>query len=321
MDKSDESPTVGAVLLNWNSFSGVASCLEEVSKIEYSNIDLIVVDNGSSDQSYNRLDKRYDHIDIIQTGKNLGFAGGHNQGIRELQKRGVDYVLILNNDVHFTSGQFFIEMLRAMENYPEVGIITPRIMEYPEVETVWFEQGEVNWNFGSYYHKKNHRWYIHGPSWSSTDDEQYADYDKDDIELTFNDYVPFTCALFRSSVFEDIGLLSEEYFLYAEDVDYCTRVKSAGYHIATLPEAEIYHEKTKDSALSPLRSYYGVRNRCLLMNKFNKTSQHVFYIRYIFSVIVLLGYRLTKLNTSTALAIAKGFIHGLQRRDGKGPYP
>lgn len=315
------SPTVGAVLLNWNSYEAVAECLDELAELEFENLNIVVVDNGSTDDSSERLIREYSHVEFVEVGENLGFAAGHNYGIRELQKQGTDYMFILNNDIRIPDNQILKNAVNIMENNPSFGIVTPRIMEYPRIETVWFEQGRVNWDFGSYYHKQNHRWYIHGPDGGASKENSSTDLQVDDHSLIFNDYVPFTCALFRSNVFEEVGLLSEEYFLYAEDVDYCSRVKSAGYQIATVLDMEIYHEKNENSSLSPLRSYYGVRNRCLVVNKFDRTNSILFYLRYVFSVLVLIAHRLVYLNTTAAIAVTRGFIHGLLLRTGKGPYP
>src|SRR5215470_14085112 len=95
---SSEKPLVAVVVLNWNGCNETLACLESLIKLSYPPCDLIVVDNGSTDNSVAAVRSKYPNVEVIQTGKNLGYAGGNNVGIRRALEKGAQYILILNND-------------------------------------------------------------------------------------------------------------------------------------------------------------------------------------------------------------------------------
>src|SRR5689334_2050484 len=91
-------PKVTIVIVNWNGFKDTVECINSLMKIDYSNFDIIVVDNGSSDNESDKLKSKFSNIMIISLKRNLGFAIANNVGIRIALNRGSDYVLLLNND-------------------------------------------------------------------------------------------------------------------------------------------------------------------------------------------------------------------------------
>ncbi|MGC2064129.1 MAG: glycosyltransferase, partial [Thermodesulfovibrionales bacterium] len=92
------SPHVGIIVLNWNGCADTIDCIESIKKIGYPHYSLIIVDNGSTDGSETIIRKQFPEITVLQTGNNLGFAGGINAGLKHGLEKGMDYLLALNND-------------------------------------------------------------------------------------------------------------------------------------------------------------------------------------------------------------------------------
>lgn len=320
MSDSKSRPQVGILVLNWNSYTEVAQCLDSLRSIFYDNFDVIVVDNGSSDNSGTKLDQEYSNVEVVLSADNLGFSAGSNLGIQRLRDQGADYVWLINNDIMIPDDQILRKLVAVMEANSEIGIITPQINEYPDTDTIWFKRGEMNLRIGSYYHSKNRRWYLHGLKKKQLKIQK--EYVQTKNKLLKNEYLPFSCALFRESLFSEIGLLPEEYFLYVEDVEYCLRTMNAGYQLATIPNVKVYHEKSSESSLSPIRSYYGVRNRYLFAQRNNsEINLALFYPAYILSIVLLFGQRILAGNFVSAEAIVRGALDAIRMKQGKGPYP
>ena len=91
-------PKVAVIILNWNGKEDTLECLASVKKLDYSNYEIVLVDNGSVDDSVDAISKQYPDMTLLQTGENLGYAGGNNVGIRWALEQGADYILLLNND-------------------------------------------------------------------------------------------------------------------------------------------------------------------------------------------------------------------------------
>ena len=91
-------PSVTAVVLNWCNYDDTVDCLDSLLNCEYKNLDILLVDNGSVDDSFERLNTSFPQIQFLQTGENIGYAGGNNRGIEKALHRDIDYVLVLNND-------------------------------------------------------------------------------------------------------------------------------------------------------------------------------------------------------------------------------
>lgn len=317
----DESePRVGIVVLNWNSYADVAQCLDSIRRLDYGNTDVVVVDNGSTDSSGQDIDDDYSGLEVVRSNKNQGFSAGNNIGIQRLRDRGADYILLCNNDIRLPDGHTLRELVEIMEAEPEIGIITPEINEYPNTDTVWFRRGEINQMLGTYYHNKNRKWYLHGSKRSES--KIRVNTPQNGYELIKNEYLPFSCALFRETLFSEVGLLPEEYFLYVEDVEYCLRTMNAGYQLATVPGVKVYHEKSSDSSLSPIRSYYGVRNHYLFVRRNRgEINLRLFYPTYALSVLLLFTQRILAGNFVSAKAVIRGVIDAFKMEEGKGPYP
>src|SRR5207253_5468490 len=190
-------------------------------------------------------------IDIIQAGKNLGYAGGNNLGIRYALDRGADFILILNNDT--TVDPILLdELVRAAEQHPEAGCFGPWIFYMDEPDRLWFTRSE--WDSAVYA--------FTAPGKGRLGAELPE-------ETTNTEYVCGAALFFRAGIARDVGLLDERFFLVYEDSDWCFRARRAGFECVTVPTARVWHKigTSFGSEASPLRTYFSTRNKLLWAEK------------------------------------------------------
>ena len=247
---------VAIILVNWNSFELTNGCILSLKEIDYSQYDIIVIDNGSADGSCERLQANHPDIILIKSTFNSGFTGGNNLGLEYSINKGYTYSLILNNDTFVEPG-FLSPLVNYMNAHPDTGAIQPRIF--------FNHDRSMLWNAGSYY---NHFWgytYTIGYNRSSApNDEQIKEVD----------WVTGCALLTRNSILEKTGLLSLKFFIYYEDVDLSFRIKKEGYKLIYYPQSVIYHIagmanrniiKGKEGFLNPVVHYLNVRNSIWLL--------------------------------------------------------
>jgi GT2 family glycosyltransferase len=251
-------PKVVIVILNWNGKVDTLECLRSVFAVEYSNFDIFVVDNGSTDNSVEVIRQHYPSLRIIQTGRNLGYAGGNNLGIKEALNNGAEFVLLLNNDTTVDPG-LVKNFVAAAKKKPKAGIFGAKIYFHSEPNKIWFFGGD--WN-------ERRSWLVHVGLGQQDQGESFN-------RITETNFVT-GCALFiRRHVVEAIGLMDERFFLVFEDADWCFRARKKGYQCAVVPGALVWHKigVSFDGEESPLRTYFSFRN-CLLFAEQNLTLVH-----------------------------------------------
>src|SRR3989339_363145 len=140
------APSVWVVLLNWNRPQDTLDCIATLRKCSYSNSRLIVVDNGSIDDSVEQLRSAGDDLILLEAGTNLGFTGGNILGMRYAFDHGADYVFVLNNDTLVAEDAIQI-MVAVAEVDPRIGIVTPKICFHPQRNLIWFGGAEFNSSF------------------------------------------------------------------------------------------------------------------------------------------------------------------------------
>lgn len=213
---------------------------------------LLVIDNGSSDDSMDRIRSECPGVELLETGANLGYAGGNNVGIRHALAAGADYVCILNNDVVVEQG-FLAPLLAALEAQPDVGIVTPLVAEQAE------EGGHV-WALGSAVNMR-----------TAAVTRQHAG----ESVHTWRQQAPFdvgiasgAAMLVKREVFERVGLMDESFFLYFEEVDWSLKVRQASYRILAVPSSVVWHEVSATlGTTSPVIDYYMLRNHLRLISR------------------------------------------------------
>ncbi len=247
------SPLVYIVILNWNGCQDTVECLRSCGKISYPNHQVLVVDNGSTDGSEQELRKAFPDIDLLQTGRNLGFTGGNNTGIHHALKAGAEYVLLLNNDTT-VDPNFVTELVSAARTDSAIGMLCSKIYFYDDPALIWYAGA----SFHSWLGWGRHRGY------GKRDEGQY-----DKMEETAR---PTGCALMVSrEVCERVGLLRDEFFCYVEDVDWGMRARNADFKVVYVPGSKVWHKVSRSTggSRSGMSVYYGVRNMlyCLDTNR------------------------------------------------------
>lgn len=213
----EKIPKVFIVVLNYNGGELIKNCLKSLQKVDYSNLELLVIDNNSSDDSVAMIEKKFPEIKIIKNEKNIGFAGGNNIGIDFALKNEADYVLLLNQDTE-VEPDFLSKLIKEGEKDQKIGLLSPLIF-WKRTKQVWFSGGKINWWNMKTFHKFN---LVKGDSFETS-------------------FLTGCSLLIKRSVLEKIGLLDDIFFLYWEDVDYSVRAKKAGFKIKVVPRSIIYH--------------------------------------------------------------------------------
>ncbi len=233
---------VGAVVLNWRRSEETIRCVESLLASDYPELVPVIVDNDSGDGSEARLRSAFPDLALVQTGANLGYAGGNNRGIERALAEGATYVLILNNDTRVDRSCVarLVATLRADDTIGQVG---PMVLD-AERGTIGAVGGEVRWAAAE------PRQIGHG----EIDRGQHA-------SVAEVGYVPGTAVLVRGAALAEVGLLPEDYFLYFEDVVWSLRFQRQGWRTVADPGAVVHHwESTSTGPDSPLKRYYMVRN-------------------------------------------------------------
>jgi GT2 family glycosyltransferase len=261
-------PKVSIVIVNWNGLEDTIECLESLKKVGYPNYEVIVVDNGSTGNDAQVLREKFgDYIHLIANEKNYGFAGGLNIGMRyALANSASAYILLLNNDI-VVAPDFLHQLISFAEADTSLGIIGPKNYCYNSPNLI----DSMGANMNMWTGKGKCLGYRH------------ADTGKFDVPLEVDWLGP--CVLLKAEVIQKIGFYDESYFCYCEDIDYCIRVKKAGYKVMTVPQAKIWHKGGHSTQkMTGLISYYAGRNRFRFMKKHATPWQYRFFLIYFFCV-------------------------------------
>lgn len=252
MSREIDLPKVSVIILTWNSYEVTQDCLFSLRKSDYTNFEIVLVDNGSKDSSADKLLQEFPEIRLIRNPTNLGFTGGNNVGMRDALARGTDYLLLLNNDT-VVAPNFLSTMVAAAESDPKIGILNPKIYFFEPHDEIWYAGGE------------------HKPWWSFP---KHLDGGKRDTSTNGRprevSFVTGCAFLIKRDVITRVGLLDEILFMGVEDLDFSIRARQAGYKAVYVPTAIIWHKVSVDTERNagiPVRDFYYVRNSILVARK------------------------------------------------------
>ncbi len=290
------------IVLNWNGKEDTLDCLISLRSTDYGNYRVVLVDNGSEDDSVAAVRRDFPEAEVIETGKNLGFAGGNNVGIEYAIKQGADYVFLINNDT-IVHPDYLKELVAVAESDTQIGAVGSKIYYYSEPERIWFAGGKINW-------LRNKGEHI------GLDEIDKGQFD----EVREAGYLTGCSLLVKREVVKKIGVLKDDYFLYYEDADYSLRIQNAGYKTVYAPKSKIYHKvsrSTKPGSSSYV--YYHVRNGLVNARRNGSLAVKVaiyFYALYLFMrQLVKIAFFPRK--RQWAYAVLRGERDFLLRRMGK----
>jgi GT2 family glycosyltransferase len=289
---------VYVIVLNWNLKDDTMACVESIQAGTYSNQRIVVVDNGSQDDSVRALAEHFGTaIDLIPCKENLGFAGGANVGIRHALARGADYVLLLNNDAIAASDLIEI-LVNTAASCSRGAVLGPAICYYDEPQRFW-HLGAV------------HKWGLPVPveiGHDTPDTGQFAA----PFEV---DYITGCAMWVPAQIFETVGLLNQDFFMYYEDADFCWRVREAGFRVVVVPKARIWHKISRSSQQVPrTTSYHHTRNRVIFYNRRTRGFRRVLANGYILATTAIKILR-SRRDRELAACLWQGLVAGWREKE------
>nr|WP_314622256.1 glycosyltransferase family 2 protein [uncultured Noviherbaspirillum sp.] len=242
------NPTVCIIILNWNNYHDTVSCIQSLRQMSFFDYQVVVVDNGSSNESVEMLES-IDNIHFIKNEKNLGFAGGNNVAMKYAIEQNFDYVWLLNSDAT-VKPDCLERMVLAVQNASEVGLASPVIYHQHRPDEIQHCGTRLNSAFDGVDEAAD----IHtAQKWQEAD--------------SGNVILWGTALLISTKLIREIGYLDEQLFAYSEDTDYSLRSSKAGFKNVTVFDARIWHQST-DGLRKAHFYYYTVRNVGLMWRKY-----------------------------------------------------
>jgi GT2 family glycosyltransferase len=278
------------LVLNWN---GVVDTLALLATLESCRMPqgwtlrVLVVDNGSSDGSVERIAASFPAVEILPLGENRRFAGGNNQGLKQALAAGADAVLLLNNDTEADPG-LIERLLLALEQNPGAGAAAPLICYASPSERIWYAGGRCIVPLGHASHR----------GIGALDRGQYRMVEK-------TGYLTACCLLAPRATWERVGLLDERYFIYAEDADWSLRARAAGYALLFVPTARLWHKVSASTgAGSPWKIYQRLRANLALFARHARGVSRVTWLpAFLAQQLILAAWLAACGRWSAALAI------------------
>jgi GT2 family glycosyltransferase len=217
----DDSLRASVIIPNWNGAEHLPECLDSLASQTFRDFEVVVVDNGSDDDSLELLERDYAWVRTVRNGSNLGFPAAVNAGIRATS---TEYVVLLNNDTRAAS-DWLEQLITAMDAQSKASFAACKMLHYDPPHPIdsagdrfsLLRGGGLNVGFGEPAGSHDEPAWIFGACAGA--------------------------AIYRRSLFEDIGLFDEDFFLVFEDIDFDLRAQVAGHRCLYVPEAVVYHKR------------------------------------------------------------------------------
>ncbi|NQU43676.1 glycosyltransferase family 2 protein, partial [bacterium] len=281
--------------------------VRSVQKMIGANFRILVVDNGSRPESRKAIRDALPDVELENTGENLGYAGGNNVALRRAIKEGYAYALILNNDLT-VEPDLLERLLQQAEADPKLALLGPRVYRHDKPDELFYSGWKIHWR----------KWlFLRVPP------------DASRAPVVDVDFVQGCSLLARSDFLREEGPFDERFHLYCEDAELAVRAQKAGWRTVEVPAAHVYHKGYGSSGKdSPLKTYYGLRNRLLFISKHAPLNNRM---RLKFQLVAVeTGTKtlrtLPRLLTAerslawrTLRALARALYDAAQKRYGKGP--
>jgi GT2 family glycosyltransferase len=273
---------ISIIVLNYNAGELLLNCIDSLKKSTYQNIEILVVDNISSDDSHTKCKKQFPDIRLIQNAKNLGYCGGNNVGIKEAKG---EFIVILNPDT-IVDENWLHEIFNAFNEFGD-GLYQPKIISLNESNIIQ-STGNMIHAFGFGFARDKGKKIIEK---------------KEEIEEI--GYASGTCLFTTKKVLEKVGLLDEFLFLYHDDLDLGWRAAQIGINSYYVPKSKIFHAESYSLKWSAKKFYWLERNRkyCLKTHYSKDTYKKMSFSLMLVDLSVWLFY------------ISKGFLNAKIRAE------
>lgn len=242
------NPSVSVILLTWNHLHDTLECLDSLAQQTYAPLQVVLVDNGSTDETVGVVHAQYPQVCVIENGKNLGYAEGNNVGVRHALAQQADYILVLNNDTTLAPG-CIARLVADLQMHPNAAA-TPKCFFADAPDTLYYAGGRLTaW-------QTTHRGY------NQRDAAEYA--------LSGETEWLTGCALLAPrQVWQRVGLFEPRYFLLFEDADWSLRARRLGVTLRYVADAELWHKASRSfgEQFTPTYAYYYMRNTLLFIER------------------------------------------------------
>jgi len=278
----NEKSLISIIVLNYNAGELLLNCINSLKKSTYQNIEILVVDNISSDDSHTKCKKQFPDIKLIQNRKNLGYCGGNNVGIKEAKG---EFIVILNPDT-IVEENWLDEMFNAFNEFGD-GLYQPKIISLNESDIIQ-STGNMIHAFGFGFARDKGKKIIEK---------------KEEIEKI--GYASGTCLFTTKKVLEKVGLLDEFLFLYHDDLDLGWRAAQIGINSYYVPKSKIFHAESYSLKWSAKKFYWLERNRkyCLKTHYSKDTYKKMSFSLMLVDLSIWIFY------------ISKGFLNAKIRAE------
>ena len=241
-------PLVSIITINYNESEVTLDLLRSIRGLTYSNYEIIVVDNASPQDNPDIIKEKYPEVFLIKSQENLGFAGGNNLGVK--QAKG-EYLLFINNDT-IVPQDFIQPLVETFQRDKGIGMVSPKIKFHWDPTLIQYA-GYTPMN----------KWTIRNSSigYHQKDDGNF------DTPMETQS-IHGAAMMVPRHIVDEVGMMTEVYFLYYEEHDWAEMIKRAGYRIFYQPKSHILHkESVSTGKFSPLKTYYLSRNRILFARR------------------------------------------------------
>ena len=205
------TPHIKILILNWNGKHLLKPCLDSVTAIDYPNYSVMVIDNGSTDNSVNMVKENYSEVNLLVLEKNYGFAGGYNRCFTRLKDEYSGFILLLNNDTILEPNTLHT-LAKNADKYGDENIYGCKILNIKN-NKIWYSGGKISFLTGNVYHEG-----------INSDDALM-----DQPEINETDFVSGCCMLINSNLLYKVNCFTPNYNFYYEDVDLCNKAKKLGF--------------------------------------------------------------------------------------------
>jgi len=267
-----KQPLVSIVTVNYNSLEETIELLESVFDNSYQNTEVLVVDNASEVDPGEQLDELFPSVKVLRSEENLGFAGGNNLALAHCQG---DFIFFVNNDAELTDG-VIESLLQLFDEVPSLGIVSPKLCYYNTLPDL--VPDVIQYAGTTPVHPLTGR--------NSTIGVRQNDEGRYRLpEPTA--YCHGAAMMVPREVIEKVGPMSEDYFLYYEELDWCERIRKAGYQVYVDNRVKVYHkESISVEKIGAAKTYYLNRNRILFMRRNRKALQLMVFFAFLFFVTI-----------------------------------
>ncbi len=285
---------LAVIILNWNGRRLLEQFLPVASRYSITeDADLIVADNGSTDDSVEWVKAHHPEVKVLSFSENYGFAEGYNKAIKQTQYK---YTILLNSDVEVTE-DWTRPLLDFMRRNSDVGALQPKIRSWKE-RTKFEYAGAA----GGYLDKLGYP-YCRGRLFDSIE-EDHGQYDGKVVDIC---WASGAALMVRTDIYLKVGGLDARFFAHMEEIDLCCRIHGAGYSVVTVPDAMVFHVGGASLAQgNPKKTYLNFRNNLLLLHKNMpiKEGRKKLFIRRLYDTLAW-GMFMLKFDFKNANAVLK----------------